>query len=337
MSTPSTPTVLETIPPADRTRDSPVITPLHDDPYMFVRQTYTPIVTYIESEPFEDPIKTEEAQPLTPRAAPLSLDYTPTSPDYTPNTPRTDEESEPMEASETRTASPSDYTSPLSPDHPLTQTSPTPIPSRAFFYHSTTRMVVRTQPTLSPGYSAKLTKVMTLSPSSFCKRYISSYETPSSSASPVSSSALPIRKRHQGTFKLILDTETKGDESEAEGTGSKSPCQTSKLDIEFDPTSRAPVQTPASPEWSSGSLPISPASLTVPSPVASLVTTPAATIAVDEDEFLEVGAQLKLHGSILHDHTQCLDALPPTLFKGYDRDFTRLFARSKAVHDEINS
>ncbi|GKD73287.1 hypothetical protein Tco_1331569 [Tanacetum coccineum] len=144
MSTPSTSTVPETIPPTDRARDSSVITPLHDDPYMLVRQAYTPIATYIESEPFEDPIKTEEAQPLSPRAAPLSLDYTPASPDYTPNTPHTDEESKPMEASETRTASPSDSTSPLSPDHPLTQTSPTPIPSRPFFYRITTRMVVRT-------------------------------------------------------------------------------------------------------------------------------------------------------------------------------------------------
>nr|GFD60596.1 hypothetical protein [Tanacetum cinerariifolium] len=44
-------------------------------------------------------------------------------------------------------------------------------------------------------------------------------------------------------------------------------------------------------------------------------------IAVDEDEFLEVGAQLEIHRSILHDHTQCLDALLPILFEGYDRDF----------------
>ncbi|GKD75127.1 hypothetical protein Tco_1333409 [Tanacetum coccineum] len=56
------------------------------------------------------------------------------------------------------------------------------------------------------------------------------------------------------------------------------------IDIEFDATSvRALVQTPASPEWTSGSLPISPASMTVPSPVSSPVTTPAATIAVEED------------------------------------------------------
>ncbi|GJX19099.1 hypothetical protein Tco_0221776 [Tanacetum coccineum] len=55
------------------------------------------------------------------------------------------------------------------------------------------------------------------------------------------------------------------------------------------PPARVPVKTPPSPEWSSGSLPVSPSSLAVPTLVASLVTTLAATIAVGEDEFLEVG------------------------------------------------
>ncbi|GKB07508.1 hypothetical protein Tco_0835792 [Tanacetum coccineum] len=82
----------------------------------------------------------------------------------------------------------------------------------------------------------------------------------------------------------------------------------------------APVQTPPSPEWSSGSLPISPSSLAVPSPIASLVATPTATISINKDQFLEEGAQLELHGSILQDHTQILDALPPTLFVDIDRD-----------------
>ncbi|GKD82297.1 hypothetical protein Tco_1349136 [Tanacetum coccineum] len=63
---------------------------------------------------------------------------------------------------------------------------------------------------------------MTLSPSSFRKRYISSYETSYSSASPASSLTLPLRKRYWGTSNPILYTETEGDESEAEGTGSKS-------------------------------------------------------------------------------------------------------------------
>ncbi|GJU80102.1 hypothetical protein Tco_1282467 [Tanacetum coccineum] len=63
---------------------------------------------------------------------------------------------------------------------------------------------------------------------------------------------------------------------------------------------------------------VSPSSPAIPTPVASLVTTSANTIAVDEDVFLEAGTQLELHRSILHDHTQRLDALPPTLFEGYD-------------------
>ncbi|GJX35846.1 hypothetical protein Tco_0247403 [Tanacetum coccineum] len=65
----------------------------------------------------------------------------------------------------------------------------------------------------------------------------------------------------------------------------------------------APVQTLLSPEWSLGSLPVSPLSLVVPSPIASPVATTSATISVDEDQFLEVGAQLELYEGILHDHT----------------------------------
>ncbi|GKG43661.1 hypothetical protein Tco_0482754, partial [Tanacetum coccineum] len=56
---------------------------------------------------------------------------------------------------------------------------------------------VHTQPTLSPGLSARVTEAMTLSPPSFRKRYGSSYETPSSSASPASSLTFPLRKTYQ--------------------------------------------------------------------------------------------------------------------------------------------
>ncbi|GJZ51170.1 hypothetical protein Tco_0605685 [Tanacetum coccineum] len=40
---------------------------------------------------------------------------------------------------------------------------------------------------------------------------------------------------------------------------------------------------------------------------------------------------------ILHDHTQHLDALPPTLFADIDRDVRELYTRSGAVKDEIFS
>ncbi|GKC29465.1 hypothetical protein Tco_1036759 [Tanacetum coccineum] len=124
MYSPSAYTVLETTTPINRAQDPPLITPFHDVPYVLVRQAYTPIATYTESEPFEDPIETEETQPLSPRATPLSPDYTPASPDYTLDTPYSNEDSEPIEASEIRIASPICSTSPLSLDHPLTHTLP---------------------------------------------------------------------------------------------------------------------------------------------------------------------------------------------------------------------
>ncbi|GJT61610.1 hypothetical protein Tco_1005143 [Tanacetum coccineum] len=49
----------------------------------------------------------------------------------------------------------------------------------------------------------------------------------------------------------------------------------------------APVQTSPSPEWSLGSLQVSPSSHVVPSPIALPMATPTATISVDEDQFIE--------------------------------------------------
>ncbi|GKD09380.1 hypothetical protein Tco_1189065 [Tanacetum coccineum] len=104
-------------------------------------------------------------------------------------------------------------------------------------------------------------------------------------------------------------------------------------DIPTYPPLTPPVQTPPSLEWSSGSLPVSPApsvipspisspliSLTVPSPITSPAATLTATIFVDEDQFLEVRTRLELHESILHDHTHRLDAMPPTLFAEIIKD-----------------
>nr|GEW27726.1 hypothetical protein [Tanacetum cinerariifolium] len=101
------------------------------------------------------------------------------------------------------------------------------------------------------------------------------------------------------------------------------------LDIEIIPRSCALVQTSTSPEWSFGSLPVSSSSPVVPLPIASPATTLAATISVDEDQFLEVGEQLELHGSIRYYHTQRLSAVSPTLFESYDRDLKELYTRSR--------
>nr|GEY15796.1 hypothetical protein [Tanacetum cinerariifolium] len=320
---------------------SPV--PPSNDHYLIVGQAYTPAAIDTESKPEESPSKTEEFQPLAIRTAPLSSDHTLTSSDLTPVSPLTDKEFEASELTDTRitpshSTAPSDSTTLLFPDHPLTQTSPTP--TRVSYYRSTARMA----------------------------RYRSYYETPS----PSSSLTHPIRKRYQGTSELIedieeesLDLNTEENSLEDKGSGSEeeedvpegqqqavsvmdttaneplglgygalrrcmcrasegrgdscTPVRATWVDIVdgtvytdiliYVPPVRVPVQTPPSPEWSSGSLPVSPSSLAVPILVASPSTTPTVTIAVDEDEFL----------------------------KGYDRDFRDLYTRSREVRDEIFS
>ncbi|GJZ21717.1 hypothetical protein Tco_0558756 [Tanacetum coccineum] len=301
------PTVPETITPTDKARDFLVITPLHDDLYMLVRQAYTPIATDIKSEPFEDPIEMEETQPLSHRSVPLSPDYTLASPDYTLDTPHSNEDSKSIEVSQTKIASPLGSTSPLSPNHPLTQTLPTFTPPQAFYYRSIARMAVRTQPTLSPNISARVTEAIALSPSSFCKR-VRGYGAARRRVLELAEGPTP------STFKVGQSSRNVPDKQTAdEITTPRLPVRATWEDIVdvtvytniecVMPPVRAPIQTPTSPEWSSGSLPVSPASLIVPSPVASPETTPSTTIAVEEDEFLEAEAQLELNGSILYDHT----------------------------------
>nr|GEX56570.1 hypothetical protein [Tanacetum cinerariifolium] len=108
--------------------------------------------------------------------------------------------------------------------------------------------------------------------------------------------------------------------------------------------------TPPSPEWTYGSLPISPSPsvipspvlspmipLTIPSPIASLMDTLIAIIPIDEDQLIKVRAQLELYGSILQDHTQRLDAMPLTLFANIDRDVKELYTRLGVVRDDIFS
>ncbi|GKC67234.1 hypothetical protein Tco_1099832 [Tanacetum coccineum] len=185
-------------------------------------------------------------------------------------------------------------------------------------------MTVCAQSAMSPSHSARVAEAMALSDLAFRKRYRSSYETPSPSSSPT----LPVRKRYRGTSALILDTDSEGDELGNEDTkedvedktaneplglgyvAARSCALESTEEIAPNPEDgrvytdiltyvppTAPVQTLPSPEWS------------------------LATISVDEDQFLEAGAQLELHGSILHDHTQRLDVLPLRILIGMFRSY----------------
>ncbi|GKA75508.1 hypothetical protein Tco_0781886 [Tanacetum coccineum] len=81
-----------------------------------------------------------------------------------------------------------------------------------------------------------------------------------------------------------------------------------------------PVQTLPSPEWTFGSLLISPSYSVVPSPMISqTVPSPVATPATAETEgFLtEPGAQVDMQGGLIRDHAVQLEELSPALFKRY--------------------
>ncbi|GJU59452.1 hypothetical protein Tco_1237218 [Tanacetum coccineum] len=83
-----------------------------------------------------------------------------------------------------------------------------------------------------------------------------------------------------------------------------------------------PVQTPPSPEWMSGSLPISLSPSVVPLPILSpmiplTVPSPVATPAMTETEgFLtELGAQVEMQEGMIRDHAVRLEELLPDLFE----------------------
>ncbi|GKF23871.1 hypothetical protein Tco_0076193 [Tanacetum coccineum] len=95
-----------------------------------------------------------------------------------------------------------------------------------------------------------------------------------------------------------------------------------------------PIQTPPSPEWMSGSLPISPSPSVVPSHISSpmiplTVPSPVASPATAETEgFLtELGAQVEMQGGLIRDHAVRLEELSLALFERCDRDIEELFTR----------
>nr|GEV33151.1 hypothetical protein [Tanacetum cinerariifolium] len=89
------------------------------------------------------------------------------------------------------------------------------------------------------------------------------------------------------------------------------------IDVPANPSPAPPVQTPPSPEWTSGSFPISLApsivhshmiSLTVPSSVATLAT------ANIEGFLTRLGAQVEMQGGLIRDHKVRLGELSLALF-----------------------
>nr|GFA79286.1 hypothetical protein [Tanacetum cinerariifolium] len=214
-------------------------------------------------------------------------------------------------------------------------------------------MTMRTHAIMSPGHSARVTESMDLSYLAFCKRYRSSYETPSPSPT------LPVRMRYRGMSEPILDTNNEEDEIGEEDTdkdrldgkgygldekghglddeGYGLDNEGHGLDDEghgLDDEGRGLDEEQA--------VMIAKADVSEPlglryealrqqelaADEASPVATPTATIPVDKDQFIEIGAQLELYEGILQNHTQRLYAMPPTLFAELDRDVRELYTRA---------
>nr|GEY02060.1 hypothetical protein [Tanacetum cinerariifolium] len=140
---------------ADGAQSPRVLVPFPEDPYEAIGKAYL-VEINTESKPFEDPVEFKTPESPHAIASPTLL------PDSTLPT---------HHAKDTR-STPSDSTALLSPDHPLTHTTPTLVPS-----------LRRT--------------------ASFCKRFRSSYESSLSSSSPDLSS----QKRSRGTSELVEDHE----------------------------------------------------------------------------------------------------------------------------------
>nr|GEV70267.1 hypothetical protein [Tanacetum cinerariifolium] len=218
-------------------------------------------------------------------------------------------------------------------------------------------MAVRVSLAMSPGLSASIAKVAAMSNSAFRKRFRSSNKSLPLSSSP----DLLSRKRSRGTSELVEDDEEEDEEveegsdpdSESEDVKDEGPVAGDEgLATEDDgPNMRVESlglggdevvpETPPSPEWSSSSLPVSPAPFIVPLPISShmipltVPSTVASPITAETEEFLtELGAQVEMQGWLIHDHTVRLGELSPVLFKRYDRDIWELFTRSGAIIEE---
>nr|GEX37193.1 hypothetical protein [Tanacetum cinerariifolium] len=273
--------------------------------------------TDTKSEPFGDLVETETPESPHTVASPTSL------PGSTPPT-RHVEESEGYGTSGARSTS-LDSTAPLSPDYPLTHTTPALLPS----LRRTARIAVCVLPAMSPSLSASKAKVAAMSDLAFRKSegeesggeedekveesldFDSESEDAKDEGPNVGNKGPTIGDEGlaAGYGSPIIRVKSLGlgrDETIPVGQGSGSvpeperpegvlalrqPTLTTWIDLEDGRTyidvpayhlPAPPIQTPPSPEWSPGSLPVSPApsivSLPISSPMISLTVPSPATL-----------------------------------------------------------
>nr|GEY10982.1 hypothetical protein [Tanacetum cinerariifolium] len=278
---------------------------LESDPYEAIRQAYL-VGTDTQSKPFEGEAETPESPHIV---APPTCHV---------------EESEGSGTSGVRSTS-SNSTASLSPDHPLTHTTPALVP----ILRRTARMAVSVSPAMSPGISVGIAEVAAMSDSAFRKSEedkeveesldVDSESEDVEDEGPTAEDRDPtagdkgLVARDGGPGMRVkshsLDDEAHRLESDGLGLGEEEEA-VPEGQQQAAPVMGTAVSAPlglgticsdtATPEWSPGSFPISLApsiipspipspmiSLTVPSPIASLVVTSTATIPVDEDRFIE--------------------------------------------------
>ncbi|GKB96506.1 hypothetical protein Tco_0982643 [Tanacetum coccineum] len=197
---------------------------------------------------------------------------------------------------------------------------PAPLPDGPYVAVRHARLVdTESEPEEAPSEAEEVTEAMALSDSAFHKRYRSSYETPSSS----SSTALPILKRERE------GSDDEGHGSDDEGRG----LEGEGLGLE---------EEEAAPEGQQQAVPVVDTAASKPLGLGYGTARCRALESIEEitPSTYEIGQssrsipeqqgadRLELHGSILHDHTQCLDALPPTLVADIAKDVRELYTRA---------
>nr|GFA69440.1 hypothetical protein [Tanacetum cinerariifolium] len=177
---------------------------------------------------------------------------------------------------------PSDFTAPLSLDRPVTHASPTLVPILC----RTTRMTVRVPPTMAPGLSASIADMAAMCDSAFRKRFRSFYEISPSSSPPYLPSDPAVgdeclATRDEGLDMRVESLGLGGDATVPKGQERVAPVVETDvgepLGLGYGALRRREIaywegwmpwvfKTPPYPEWSSGSLHVSPAPSIVPFP-----------------------------------------------------------------------
>nr|GEZ51477.1 hypothetical protein [Tanacetum cinerariifolium] len=271
----------------DGAQSSQVALPLLEDPYEAIRQAYL-----------------VEADTDTPPTCHV-------------------EELEDSDTFDARSTS-SNFTAPLSPDHPLTHTTPDLFPS----LHRTVHIVMCVPLALSPSLSAEeeddeeddeieeSSDSNSKSEGTKDEGPTAEDEDPAAEDKDPSAGYEGLAAGDEGLGMRVQSLGLGGDEAVPEGQ--QQPTLTTWIDLEDGrtyidvpayPSPVLPVQTPPSLEWSSGLLPISPASSINPLPISSpmiplTVPSPAASPSMAETKgFLtKLGAEAEIQGGLIHDH-----------------------------------